>query len=121
MKTVDLAPINLMIGENIRRERLLTGQSQSAVGNAIGVTFQQIQKYERGMNGILASRLFMLAAHIGVPPANFFKEPHERPIYEQFVPDNDTVLILSMLRHMSAAEKKALANLLVVNSRAGVI
>ena len=53
--------------------RLMVGMSQSKLGEALGVTFQQIQKYEKGANRIGASRLQQLARVLEVPPAFFFE------------------------------------------------
>lgn len=57
--------INLIIGENIRHRRLLAGLSQQAVGDHLDVTFQQVQKYENGSNGIACDKLLKLAALFG--------------------------------------------------------
>ena len=59
------------IGERLRSRRLKMGLSQTALGIAAGVTFQQIQKYERGTNRISASRMIQFAEKLGVPPAYF--------------------------------------------------
>ena len=59
------------VGERLRSRRLKMGLSQTALGIAAGVTFQQIQKYERGTNRISASRMIQLAEKLGVPPAYF--------------------------------------------------
>jgi transcriptional regulator with XRE-family HTH domain len=59
------------VGERLRSRRLKMGLSQTALGIAAGVTFQQIQKYERGTNRIGASRMIQFAEKLGVPPAYF--------------------------------------------------
>ncbi|TGY89183.1 XRE family transcriptional regulator [Marinicauda algicola] len=64
--------LDVHIGERLRQARKLAGLSQSAMGEAVGVTFQQVQKYERGANRIPASRLYELAAVLGVPLGFFF-------------------------------------------------
>lgn len=58
----------------MRQRRTLLGLSQEALGQAVGVTFQQIQKYERGTNRIVASRLFEFAWVLDVPVSYFFDE-----------------------------------------------
>ena len=60
------------IGARLREARTLSGLSQSALGDQIGLTFQQIQKYEKGANRISASRLLALSRHLGVPLSFFF-------------------------------------------------
>jgi len=58
----------------MRQQRTLLGMSQSKVGDAVGLTFQQIQKYERGSNRIGSSRLFEFAKVLDVPVSYFFDE-----------------------------------------------
>lgn len=65
--------IDRLIGRNIRFHRLRKELSQAKLAAMVGVTFQQLQKYERGANRISASRLFSLARILGVPIAAFFK------------------------------------------------
>ena len=67
-------PVDRLVGQRLRRRRLQLGLSQLSVAEAIGVTFQQIQKYEGGTNRIVASRLFDLAQVLDVPVAYFFPE-----------------------------------------------
>jgi transcriptional regulator with XRE-family HTH domain len=62
------------IGSRIRTRRMLLGMSQEKLGDALGVTFQQIQKYERGTNRISAGRLQSIGDILGVSPAYFFEE-----------------------------------------------
>ena len=68
-------PIDQLVGRQLRKRRLQLGLSQLGVAEAIGVTFQQIQKYEGGTNRIVASRLYDLAEILDVPVAYFFPEP----------------------------------------------
>jgi transcriptional regulator with XRE-family HTH domain len=67
-------PIDIHVGSRVRLRRTLLGMSQEKLGEAIGLTFQQVQKYERGANRIGASRLFDLARVLDVPVAYFFEE-----------------------------------------------
>ena len=66
------SPVDVHVGARLRQHRTLLGMSQTTVGNAIGLTFQQMQKYERGTNRISASRLFDLSRVLGVPVEYFF-------------------------------------------------
>lgn len=72
--SADYHPVDVHVGSRMRQRRSLLGMSQSALGNAVGLTFQQIQKYERGANRMGASRLFEFAAVLDVPVAYFFDE-----------------------------------------------
>src|SRR5437899_12841426 len=67
-------PVDVHVGARMRQRRALLGMSQTAVGNAVGLTFQQIQKYERGSNRIGSSRLFEFAKVLDVPVSYFFDE-----------------------------------------------
>jgi len=66
-------PIDVCIGSRLRLRRLAMGFSQETLARALGITFQQIQKYERGTNRIFASRLFHLARVLRVPVAYFYQ------------------------------------------------
>jgi len=62
-------PIDIEVGARIRARRKAVGISQTALADAVGFTFQQIQKYERGTNRVSASVLVRMAAHLGVAPS----------------------------------------------------
>jgi transcriptional regulator with XRE-family HTH domain len=65
-------PIDRHVGSRVRMRRILLGMSQEKLGEALGLTFQQIQKYEKGTNRIGASRLQQISRTLNVPPAFFF-------------------------------------------------
>ena len=67
-------PIDVHVGGRVRLRRTLLGLSQEKLGEAIGLTFQQVQKYERGANRIGASRLFDLSRVLDVPVGYFFDD-----------------------------------------------
>lgn len=62
------------VGRRIRMNRLQKGLSQTALANHLGITFQQVQKYERGVNRVGAGRLQKIAEVFGIPVASFFVE-----------------------------------------------
>ncbi len=66
-------PIDEFVGKRVRLQRVLMGLSQEKLGTALGLTFQQVQKYEKGTNRIGASRLQEIAKILGVPPGFFFE------------------------------------------------
>ncbi|MFN6954965.1 MAG: helix-turn-helix domain-containing protein [Acetobacteraceae bacterium] len=68
------SPIDVHVGSRVRLRRTLLGMSQEKLGEALGLTFQQIQKYERGVNRIGASRLFDLSRVLDVPIGFFFDD-----------------------------------------------
>jgi len=67
-------PIDVHVGSRVRLRRTLLGMSQEKLGEAVNLTFQQIQKYERGANRIGASRMFELSQVLDVPVSFFFDD-----------------------------------------------
>jgi transcriptional regulator with XRE-family HTH domain len=67
-------PIDVHVGGRVRLRRTLLGMSQERLGEALGLTFQQVQKYERGTNRVGASRLYRLSQILDVPVSFFFEE-----------------------------------------------
>lgn len=67
-------PIDIHVGLKLRQRRTLLGLSQSKLGDAVALTFQQIQKYERGSNRISASKLFYFSQILDVPLDYFFED-----------------------------------------------
>lgn len=70
-------PVDIHVGARVRLRRTLMGMSQEKLGEAIGLTFQQVQKYERGANRIGASRLFDLSRVLDVPVSFFYDDMSE--------------------------------------------
>ncbi len=66
-------PIDIHVGQRVRARRKMLGLSQTQLGQELGVTFQQVQKYERGTNRIGSSRLFRMSTTLDVPVAYFFE------------------------------------------------
>ena len=66
-------PVDRRIGQRMRGRRLELGMSQEHLADMLGVTFQQVQKYEKGINRVAASRLFELGAALNVPVGYFFE------------------------------------------------
>ena len=67
-------PVDVHVGGRVRQRRILLGMSQTNLGDALGLTFQQVQKYERGTNRIGSSRLFDLSQILVVPIEYFFDD-----------------------------------------------
>tara|TARA_B110000914_G_C15094742_1_gene278930 strand:+ start:119 stop:484 length:366 start_codon:yes stop_codon:yes gene_type:complete len=65
---------NIHLGKKLRMRRLSLGLTQTKVAQAINVTFQQIQKYEKGTNGVSSSRLMQLSSFLTVPITYFFED-----------------------------------------------
>ena len=70
-------PIDKHVGSRVRMRRMLIGMSQEKLGESLGITFQQVQKYEKGTNRIGASRLHRIGTILGVPIEFFYEgAPH---------------------------------------------
>lgn len=67
-------PVDVHVGTRVRLRRTLLGMSQEKLGQAVGLTFQQVQKYERGVNRISAARLHKLSQVLDVPVLFFFDD-----------------------------------------------
>ncbi len=80
------SPVDIHVGSRVRLRRTLLGLSQEKLGTAVGLTFQQIQKYERGANRIGASRLFEMSRVLDVPVQFFFDEMPVEPESSDYRP-----------------------------------
>lgn len=72
--TANPDPVDIHVGSRVRLRRTLLGMSQEKLGGALGLTFQQVQKYERGTNRIGSSRLYRLSRILDVPVSFFFDD-----------------------------------------------
>lgn len=80
-------PVDIHIGGRLRIARTAIGMSQEKLGGTLGLTFQQIQKYEKGANRIVGSRLWAIATALDVPPAFFFDGLENVPGEDSVVPE----------------------------------
>jgi transcriptional regulator with XRE-family HTH domain len=71
-------PIDGQVGNRLRLRRMMIGMSQERLGEMLGLTFQQVQKYEKGVNRIGAGRLFEIARILGVPIQYFYESVTEQ-------------------------------------------
>ncbi len=67
-------PVDIHVGERVRLRRMMVGMSQDKLADALGLTFQQVQKYEKGANRVGASRLFQIANILNVPVQFFYDD-----------------------------------------------
>jgi transcriptional regulator with XRE-family HTH domain len=104
-------PVDAHVGHRVRLRRMLVGMSQERLGELLGLTFQQVQKYEKGINRIGAGRLFEVASILGVPisffyedvdsnaPASGFAEGEEPPPVMEFLSSGEGLqLSLAFMR-----------------------
>ena len=100
-KTLGPDPIDIHVGSRVRLRRILLGLSQSALAGQMGLSFQQVQKYEKGSNRVSASMLHYLANALDVPIGYFFDDmpediPNPPPIIDDMLLRRES---LSLLRH----------------------
>ena len=118
-------PIDLQVGNRVRIRRMLVGMSQEKLGDLLGLTFQQVQKYEKGVNRIGAGRLFEVARILGVPIDYFYEgleeqggsppgfgEPEGAPPVMEFVSSGEGLqLSLAFMKIKDAKVRKRVLDL----------
>lgn len=116
-------PIDSQVGSRLRLRRMLVGMSQEKLGEMLGLTFQQVQKYEKGVNRIGAGRLFQMAHILGVPIGYFYEGvdalPNEEggvasdaPLVMEFLASGEGLqLCLAFMRIKDAKVRKRVVNL----------
>ncbi len=111
-------PVDVHVGGRVRARRTLIGMSQKELGKRVGLTFQMIQKYEKGMNRIGASRLWHFSLILGQPISWFFEG-----IGEQKRKGDDPLAIreaLQLVRYLSACDPDVQKHLAaMINAVAG--
>jgi transcriptional regulator with XRE-family HTH domain len=90
-------PIDAQVGNRVRLRRMLIGMSQEKLGEALGLTFQQVQKYEKGVNRIGAGRLFDVARILGVPITYFYEDVALERGAPGFAEDNGSPPVIEFL------------------------
>ncbi len=111
-------PIDVHVGKMVRARRRAIGVSQHDLAAAIGVTFQQVQKYELGSNRVSASKLFAIARALGVPVASFFNDLEEAGAdpsvlseFGDFLVLNGSTELVKAYRNLSADQRRVLVDL----------
>jgi transcriptional regulator with XRE-family HTH domain len=82
-------PVDIHVGKRLRSRRTILGLSQEDIGDSVGITFQQVQKYERGLNRIGSSRLYEFACILGVGVSYFFEDLDEKNKKANSLSDGD--------------------------------
>lgn len=91
-------PIDTHVGSRVRLRRTMLGMSQEKLGEALGITFQQVQKYEKGSNRIGASRLQNIADVLSVPVSYFFEDaPGTSPTPRGALEENSSDYVVDFL------------------------
>jgi transcriptional regulator with XRE-family HTH domain len=98
-------PVDVFVGKRIRARRTELDMTQTQLAEALRITFQQVQKYERGVNRVTCSRLSDIAAALNVPITFFFSEPAARGAKRQPIYDLDIGDIADGRRLLSAFQR----------------
>jgi transcriptional regulator with XRE-family HTH domain len=117
-------PTDLHVGKRVRMRRMMLGLSQTQLGDALGITFQQVQKYERGTNRISASRLQRTADVLQVPVPFFFEglpdgagapgvTPPPPYLFEFLTSLDGVSLTKAFMRIPNASLRRSIVNLVV--------
>jgi transcriptional regulator with XRE-family HTH domain len=91
-------PIDIHVGSRVRLRRQLLKMSQEKLGEELGVTFQQVQKYERGANRVGASRLYRLSRVLDVPVQYFFEGMGEKSAVTGMAEDDQTPIVYDFIQ-----------------------
>jgi transcriptional regulator with XRE-family HTH domain len=104
-------PIDVHVGKRVRMRRMMLAMSQEKLGDALGLTFQQVQKYEKGTNRISASRLQQISLVLQVPVPFFFSKAYraraESPMRRQAIPLHNTYQTIWPRRMGSTSPKRS--------------
>ncbi len=111
-------PVDVHVGGRVKARRTLIGMSQTELGKRVGLTFQQIQRYENGMNRIAASRLWVISLVLGRPISWFFEGIGERKRKgDDILAKRET---LQLVRYLSACDPDVQKHLAaMINAAAG--
>jgi len=103
---------NVHLGKKLRMRRLSLGLTQTKVAQAINVTFQQIQKYEKGTNGVSSSRLMQLTRFLKVPITYFYEEYKDFNYEKETYEDLSYSFLTKTFKSLSNAEKEKILRVL---------
>jgi transcriptional regulator with XRE-family HTH domain len=104
-------PTDVFVGESLKMRRIVRGLSQTQMANKIGITFQQLQKYESGANRVSASRLFDAAKELEVPIAFFF--PGQDAAESRFNPDRANLEMIKAMDRCPIVIRKRVRSLVL--------
>lgn len=110
--------VDAIIGERIREGRLLRDLSQEDLAQRLGVTFQQLQKYEKANNRVAASRLYVIARILELPLAYFFGDTDVVPRKLDLVFDEESADLLKKFQPLSKSKRRVVRNLIVQLAKA---
>lgn len=115
---VTAAEIDARVGDRIRRRRILMGLTQDQLGEALGISYQQIQKYETGANRVSVGRLYLISEKLGVNPGWFFDGSLSDASRDDIDDLGSSRLLMDFVRNFSRIEDERLKTAIVALVRA---
>ena len=112
--------VDRLVGDRIRRRRILMGLTQDQLGDALGISYQQIQKYETGANRVSAGRLYLIAESLEVSPGWFFDPVKSDASSDDFDELGSSRLLMEFVRSFARIKDERLKSVLVSLVRAMV-
>jgi len=110
--------VDRLVGDRIRRRRILMGLTQDQLGESLGISYQQIQKYETGANRVSAGRLYLIANRLDVSPGWFFDPVKSDASSEDFDELGSSRLLMEFVRSFARIKDERLKSILVSLVRA---
>ncbi len=116
--TLSASDVDRLVGDRIRRRRILMGLTQDQLGESLGISYQQIQKYETGANRVSAGRLYLIATRLEVSPGWFFDPVKSDASSEDFEDLGSSRLLMEFVRSFARINDERLKTVLVSLVRA---
>ena len=116
--SITASEVDRLVGDRIRRRRILMGLTQDQLGESLGISYQQIQKYETGANRVSAGRLFLIAERLEVAPGWFFDPVKSDASSDDFDELGSSRLLMEFVRGFARIRDERLKSVLVSLVRA---
>ena len=116
--TLTATDVDSRVGDRIRRRRILMGLTQDQLGEALGISYQQIQKYETGANRVSVGRLYLIAQKLGVNPGWFFDGTLSDASRDDIGELGSSRLLMDFVRNLSRTEDERLRTAIAALVRA---
>ena len=116
--TLSASEVDRLVGDRIRRRRILMGLTQDQLGESLGISYQQIQKYETGANRVSAGRLYLIASRLDVSPGWFFDPVKSDASSDDFDELGSSRLLMEFVRSFARIKDERLKSVLVSLVRA---
>lgn len=103
---ITASAIDRLVGDRIRQRRILMGLTQDQLGAALGISYQQVQKYETGANRVSAGRLYLIAQRLEISPGWFFDPVTNGLGDADLTENNSSRLLIEFVRHFNQVDDR---------------